>query len=59
MIGISLKIFYDGLISIIHHNEVAFSWWLIIACILTILTKLFLYVYTKNAYKKHFNLLLK
>ncbi len=59
MIVLSLKILYDSLCSIIYKNEIRFSWWLIIVCIVTIVTKLVLYLYSKGALKKYNNILLE
>lgn len=59
MIVVSLKILYDSALSIIYKNEIIFSWWLIIVCIITIVTKLTLYLYSKNALKKFNNILLE
>jgi len=59
MMGVSLKILYDSIISIVEKREIIFSWWLIIVCIITIITKFVLYLYTKNVYRNHPNLLLK
>ena len=59
MMGISLKIFYDGFRPIINNNKIEFSWWLIIVCMLTIVIKLFLYIYTQKVYIDYPNILLK
>lgn len=59
MMGISIKMVYDSLMSIVNNNELEFSWWLIIVCLVTIMVKLFLWLYTKSIYKKYPNLLLK
>lgn len=59
MIVVSLKILYDSAFSIINKNEIIFSWWLIIVCIITIATKLTLYLYSKSALKKFNNILLE
>lgn len=59
MIVVSLKILYDSALSIIYKNEIIFSWWLIIVCIITIVTKLTLYLYSKKALKKFNNILLE
>ena len=59
MIVVSLKILYDSALSIIYKNEIIFSWWLIVVCIITIVTKLTLYLYSKNALKKFNNILLE
>ena len=59
MIVVSLKILYDSALSIIYKNEIIFSWWLLIVCIITIATKLTLYLYSKSALKKFNNILLE
>lgn len=43
----------------IFDNKYHFSKWLIIVCIVTIIVKLALYIYTYKIYKKHNNLLVK
>ena len=58
MIVVSFKIFYNGIHSLIYKEYLEFSIWLIIVCIITILVKLFLYLYTRNLSKKINNLLL-
>ena len=59
MIIISLKLFYDSMISIIIGNKLIFSWKLIIVCLITILVKTGLYFYTRNIYKRTDSLLIK
>lgn len=59
MLLVAIKLFVDALLSLINHATFTFSWILIIVCILTILTKLVLYQYTKAMYKKHGSILLK
>lgn len=59
MILVSAKLLYDSVITLIYGSELNFSWFLVIVCILTIITKLILYFYTRNAYKKHNNILLE
>ena len=59
MMGLSLKILFDAVISIIDKNVVYFSIPLFIVCIVTILTKLLLYLYARKVYKKHHNLLIE
>lgn len=59
MIIISIKLFIDSITSIVNKNKLEFSFWLIIVCIITIITKLFLYIYTKILYKKYNNILLR
>jgi cation diffusion facilitator family transporter len=59
MIVVSIKLFYDSFVSIINGSKLLFSWNLVIVSIITIITKMFLYLYTKNIYKKINNLLIK
>lgn len=59
MLIIAIKLFYDSFMSILNKNELIFSWKLVIIAIITILTKLGLFLYTKYAYKKNANLLIK
>lgn len=59
MIVIAFKILFDSIASIVYGNVIEFSWWLIAVCIITIVTKLALYMYSKNALKKYKNILLE
>ena len=59
MILVSAKLLYDSCIALILGSELIFSWVLVIVCIITIITKLFLYLYTKKASKKYNNILLE
>ena len=59
MILVSIKLLSDSIISLIEQQTFNFSWFLIIVCIVTILVKSFLFIYTKNLYKKFNNILLK
>lgn len=59
IIYMSYKVFYNSLLSIINGNNYQFSYYLIIVCIVTIITKLFLYIYTNKVSKKYDNLLIK
>lgn len=52
-------IFKDSLMSIIKQNKYEFSIWLIIVCIITIIIKLSLFIYTNKLAKKYNNLLIK
>ena len=63
---ISIAMIYVALISIISsikaifsNNHLIFSYKLLIICIVTIITKLFMYLYAKHYYKKNNNLLIK
>ncbi len=59
MIIVSVKLFIDSILSIVNNNKLEFSIWLIIVCIVTIIIKLCLYIYTKNLHKKYNNILLE
>ena len=59
MLFIAAKILVDSIISIISKKEFTFSYFLIIVCITTIITKFFLYLYCKKEYKNHKNILIK
>ena len=59
MIILSVKLLIDSITSLINKSTFTFSWGLIIVCIITIVCKFSLYVYTKNIAKKHNNILLE
>lgn len=59
MIIMSLKIFYDSLLSVINKATYSYSNWLVVVCIITIITKIILYIYTHKLSKKHNNLLIE
>ena len=59
MIFVSLKVLFDSISSLINKKYFEFSWILIIVCILTIITKLILFIYTRKLYKKYDSILLK
>lgn len=59
MMIVAIKLLYDSIISIINGNKLIFSWKLVIICFITIITKLILYLCTKNIYKKTDSLLIK
>lgn len=53
------KILVDSILSIINPDKFHFSIWLVIVCIVTIIVKLSLYLYTRNIGKKYNNLLVE
>ncbi len=62
-IGISMfvvccKLLYDSIHTLIFGSELKFSWILVVTCILTIVIKLSLYLYTRAVAKKFDNILL-
>ena len=59
MILMSLIIFKDSFISIINKKTYEFSIWLVVVCLITIITKSLLYIYTNKLAKKYNNLLIK
>lgn len=59
MIVMGLTVAADSLKSLLTKQQFTFSAWLIIICIITIITKLALYLYTRNIAKKYNNLLMK
>lgn len=59
MIAVSIKLLIDSITSLIFKNELTFSIYLVIVCIVTIITKAFLYIYTNKAFRKFNNILLK
>ena len=59
MVLVAAKLFYDSISTLIFGSELKFSWLLILVCIITIIVKFFLYLYTKKASKKHNNILLE
>lgn len=59
MILVALKMLDSSGISLFKSNEYHFSFWLIVVCIVTIVIKLFLYLYTRTIGKKDNNLLVE
>lgn len=59
MIFMSLVILKDSIISLINKSTYEYSIWLIIICIITIIVKISLYIYTNKLAKKYNNLLIK
>lgn len=59
MILMAMFVFKDSFISLVKGKTYDFSIWLIVVCLVTILVKLFLFIYTNKIYKKYNNLLVK
>lgn len=59
MILVASKLLYDSVITLILGSKLQFSWFLVVVCIATIVTKLFLFLYTKRAYQQYPNILLE
>ena len=58
MLILSYTMIKNVLTNLIHKNYLLYSNWLIIVCIITIITKLSLYLYTSHLYKKTKNILI-
>lgn len=59
MMVVAFKLLYDSIFSLINKSELIFSWFLVIVCIITIIIKLVLFIYTNKLSKKHNNILLE
>lgn len=59
MIILGFTILYDSILSIFIKNEYNFTIWLVVVCIITIITKMCLYLYTNKIGKKYNNLLVE
>ena len=59
MIITSIVIFKDSLNTLLNKITYKYSFWLIVVCIITIITKLSLYLYTNKLAKKYNNILIK
>ena len=59
MILMAIILLKDSFISLINGKTYDFSVWLIVVCIVTIIVKFCLYMYTNKIYKKYNNLLVK
>ena len=59
MMVVSLKLLFDSIMSLINQDTFEFSWMLVVVCIITIITKLALYLYTGKLAKGLDNLLLE
>ncbi len=59
MIFVASKLLYDSVVTLITGDKLQFSWFLVMVCIATIITKLCLFLYTKHAYTNHPNILLE
>lgn len=59
MILVSAKLLYDSIMTLILGSELKFSWFLVIVCVITIITKIILYIYVNKIHKKYNNILLE
>jgi len=51
MIVIAFKLLYDSIYTLIYGSQLIFSWFLVIVCIITIVVKLALFLYTRSKSK--------
>lgn len=59
MILVSIKTIIDSVVALFKGNNITFSWWLVSVCIVTIIVKISLFIYTRIIYKKYKNVLLE
>ena len=59
MVALSVKLLIDAITSLIFGNVLEYSIYLVIVCLITIITKILLFIYTNKLNKKHNNILLK
>ncbi len=59
MVFVAAKLFYDSIYTLILGSNLDFSWLLVVVCIVTIIIKFILFLYTKHALKKCNNILLE
>lgn len=59
MIAVAIKLLFDSANSLIHNEHMNFSWILVLVCVITILIKFLLFVYTNKLCKKYNNILLE
>ena len=59
MVVIAFKLLYDSVYTLINGSNLVFSWLLVAVCLVTIIVKLSLYLYTSRLAKKYNNILLE
>lgn len=59
MILVASKLLFDSFQTLILGSQLQFSWLLVVVCIITIITKLSLFLYTQKTTKKYSNILLE
>ena len=55
---LAIKIAWDGAVSLIDRNVFEISWYLILVCVITMITKFFLYIYTHKIGEKNDDILI-
>lgn len=59
MIIVAIKLLFDSICSLVNQRYMDFSWILVLVCIITIVVKFCLYIYTNKLCKKYNNILLE
>lgn len=59
MVAVSIKLLIDAITSLIFKNSLEYSIYLVIVCIVTIIIKISLFIYTNKLNRKYNNILLK
>ncbi len=59
MMLMTYQVLKGSILSLLNREKYQFSIWLIVVCIITIIVKFALYIYTHDLYKKQHNLLIK
>lgn len=59
MIVLSVTVIKNAIMTLINKEYFEYSIWLIIICLITIITKFGLFIFTNRLYKKHNNILIK
>lgn len=59
MIVLSVTVIKNAIMTLVNKEYFEYSIWLIIICLITIITKLGLFLFTNKLYKKHNNILIK
>ena len=59
MVAVAIKLLKDAINSLFFGSVLQFSWWLVTVCIITIITKFCLFLYTNRLLKKYNNILIE
>lgn len=59
MIIVAVKLLFDSVFSLINQSFMSFSWFLVLVCVITIIVKICLFIYTNKLCKKYHNILLE
>lgn len=59
MVAVSIELLKNSITSLINHSKYEFSWLLVVVCVVTIIVKFCLFLYTYQLSKKYKNLLIE